>query len=82
MIKMEEKKEVMEIKQRDVDSSDQDPYPRTWLIYYSFDHDILGSSKKGMILFDDAHQRLVRVMTLTNDGDNFQADKKHYLTVT
>ena len=49
MIKMEEKKEVMEIKQRDVDSSDQDPYPRTWLIYYSFDHDILGSSKKRMI---------------------------------
>ena len=50
MIKMEEKKEVMEIKQRDVDSSDQDPYPRTWLIYYSLDHDILGSSKKRMIL--------------------------------
>ena len=45
MIKMEEKKEVMEIKQRDVDSSDQDPYPRTWLIYYSLDHDILDSSK-------------------------------------
>ena len=37
---------VMEIKQKDVDSSDQDPYPRTWLIYYSLDHDILGSSKK------------------------------------
>ena len=50
---MEENKEViqrvMEIKQEDVDSSDQDPYPRTWLIYYSIDHDILGSSKKRMI---------------------------------
>ena len=50
LIKMEENKEViqrvMEIKHEDVDSCDQDPYPRTWLIYYSLDHDILGSSKK------------------------------------
>ena len=35
----------MEIKHEDVDSCDQDPYPRTWLIYYSLDHDILDSSK-------------------------------------
>ena len=49
LIKMEENKEViqrvMEIKHEDVDSCDQDPYPRTWLIYYSLDHDIHGSSK-------------------------------------